>query len=601
MEALLAGTKGRLRELSAKHVESRVVQAMLRYADEYQRAEIATELIGATADLAKLPYARHVALALIRYCGNSHGKAIYEAVAPQAIKLASHSNGAKVLDFLLTQLDAHASTKKFAQKLRNRLQFNDFLQDKERSAIARERLLSKMADKALVHFGFCHDLLRAHTESCLESGYAFRLRTLASHFTEAALHCVASRNGAIGLCDLTLCADAKTRKKYAKALKSRVQICADHKHAYLVLWRLLDVTDDTVSMTKSLLPGCLAAALSPTSSPLRASRMLAFFLNPLIKLDQNEHRALNHRPETLDLGDSLYASKKASSTRYQEITQALAQLLSSSIKVRPAHILASRAAKPLLCAAAASSQLDNEATQAIAAAATSAYFLVNKKVEEEDEEDSNLAENELFPEDEEDSDFDEAAFEAKLDSKPDLPDEDEEEEELVEELAPEPDPNAAPRGQAILEHDIGHATLKAILQHEAKAQNSAPIARAFYDRVQGSIADWVQTNRGALVIEALLRYESNHDFVAKLSTELSAITLNTEKNPGALALAKKFKEGTTVASTSKSKKKRLISAATAHQSKNSIASRDGVAQDTAALFSSDSSSKKKNKKKKKEY
>ena len=522
IETILRATKGKLFELSLKHVEARITQTMLKFGDADQKKVIAEELGPRVAELAKLPYARYTAVALLKFCPE-YGKIYYESVKKDFPKLCAHSNAAKFVDILMANFLKRE--KMLFEKLLDSLLFKTEAEiDYEIAASRTDRILQKLNDKALVHLKISHYLLEAQTKRCLENQDFERLRLLSSHFADSALHVASSRSGALGLCHLVSCADAKTRKRFVKSLKNKVDACSDHRYGYLLVWRLLDVTDDTVLTSKSLLSPLIPKI--PFSA--NAARLITGFMNEKMSLEPIEVEVLNLKPENIDVGDNVKASKKSSESRHSDIRKSAQLLISNSVSKDPVSWLTSRYAQKVLIL----TQLHEDAAKHLAQAASASTFQEIKK--------GAAKKKEVFAMDVEEDD--DETFEKKIDAKGLEEDEDEEEEEEEEARV-----KAIGLGTAILEDDAGHATLKSLLQHEASTSTST-FGQAFYDRIKDQFPHWLASNRGAFVLEALLRYDKKAPFLAKATLEARKAIKSLKKTdpslltPGAIALTRKLEE-----------------------------------------------------------
>ena len=176
----LKALDGKLYEASLKHDAARVVQSLIQWGDAKQRAKIAAELGPRMLELAKLPYARHVALCLLRHV-KDEDRVFFKSFEGGFAKLATHATGAKVAEAALKSV-----SKKDAASLRAELFGTEFaLFAKETGAGASlkdvlaanatrkgrvldgvERALARLCDKALVHLHLSHDLLFEYVEAC---------------------------------------------------------------------------------------------------------------------------------------------------------------------------------------------------------------------------------------------------------------------------------------------------------------------------------------------------------------------------------------------------------------------------------------------------
>ena len=102
VDAALSALTGKLYEASLKHDSARVVQALHKFGDASQRAKIEAELVPRLGELAIRPYARHVALALVKRAADSSQRSTRcRAVRGKFRQIAVHAVGAKVADALL--------------------------------------------------------------------------------------------------------------------------------------------------------------------------------------------------------------------------------------------------------------------------------------------------------------------------------------------------------------------------------------------------------------------------------------------------------------------------------------------------------------------
>lgn len=263
--------EGGLFELAVKHEGARVVQTMIRCGSESQRSRIATDLGPRFVELAKLPYARHVAIAMVKYC-----KLDYSLLQGDFVKLATHSTGARVADAVLTQLQATSATRAMRKKLMAEFYGAPSLKEALETTRRPKKLLATLAkvlerlfDKVLVHYAYAHDLLYEYTQHA-----DFEARP------DAIPHLLSSRKGALAACRLLT-------KKGMKSLKGKLQEAACHKHAYLFVWRSLQL-DDTVFTAKFFQE---MYTLDVVTNP-RGSKILQWLLGE-VSLDADETEVLS--------------------------------------------------------------------------------------------------------------------------------------------------------------------------------------------------------------------------------------------------------------------------------------------------------------------
>lgn len=355
IEAALGTLSGNLYEASLKHDGARVVQAMIRYGNEEQRAKLREELVPRLAELAKLPYARHVVSCLARYCCDP--MSFHNALRGKFAKLATHAVSCRAVDAVCKHM---AASSKRGRQLKSKLiaEIYGTPFDSLSSAIAAEperakRLFQagmiaaqRFVDKSLAHFLLAHDVFH---EVCACATPAV-VRELAAYVADVAAHVASSKPGALALCAMVSYADAKSRKKMVKALpKEAIPVAAaDHKFAYLFLWRACDVLDDTVFVDKQLLAQ-VCSSLDACASP-RGGKFCLWLLGADTPLNGLESQALSPPPDQLQIEATGPASKKSSDLRRRELAgfaaPRLLDLCRSNAKAclehRPAAAVAAR-------------------------------------------------------------------------------------------------------------------------------------------------------------------------------------------------------------------------------------------------------------------
>jgi len=359
VDAALSALTGKLYEASLKHDSARVVQALHKFGDSNQRAKIEAELVPRLGELAIRPYARHVALALVkRAADSSQRSARCRAVRGKFRQIAVHAVGAKVADALL-----QTAPKRDAISLRRELYAvpdADLLKAETLSGILNEveerrrapillgvdATLSKLCDKGLAHYAFAHDLLFERCSSL------HNLRELASRTAEAHPHFVSTRSGARASSILATAADAKTRKGLLKKCwRSRAAQASLHARAHVALIRFLDVVDDT-KQTGSLISGELGPACAELALDVCGAQVLLSLLVDASSkyLSADVKDVLREDPSSVTI-EGAPASRKPRAQRRGELAAHVAPGLKKALETRAPVLLASRSAAPVVIAA----------------------------------------------------------------------------------------------------------------------------------------------------------------------------------------------------------------------------------------------------------
>ena len=563
VDAALSALTGKLYEASLKHDSARVVQALHKFGDSSQRAKIEAELVPRLGELAIRPYARHVALALVKRAADSSQRSVRcRAVRGKFRQIAVHAVGAKVADALL-----QTAPKRDAIALRRELYAvpdADLLKAETLSGILAEveerrrapillgvdATLSKLCDKGLAHYAFAHDLLFERCSSL------HNLRELASRTAEAHPHFVSTRSGARASALLATAADAKTRKGLLKKCwRSRAAPAAMHARAHVALIRFLDVVDDT-KQTGSLISGELGPACAELAlDACGAQVLLSLLVDASSKyLSADVKDVLREDPSSIEI-EGAPASRKPRDQRRRELAAHVAPGLKKALEARAPALLASRSAAPVVIAALSVKPLmgDAELLERVARAclAPAAAF----SVPDDDVEAKNphfgggrgaasifafasrspsatrLAHRSTSAGDEDDDEDDEDASAGSGDDDEDGSGSDDEEEDSDSDSSSEDargaffeksdddDSSAGDVAAAadatgdwgvadasipppILDDDVAHRTLLSLLQAGTEG-----FAEAFSSATKetGGFERWAGSNRGALVLAALVR------------------------------------------------------------------------------------------------
>lgn len=122
-------------------------------------------------------------------------------------------------------------------------------------------LIQKFVDKGLMEFSFVHNLLWEYTQEIIKevvdvtaaAGKKSRIDDLVNQLVESGPKLMSTKPGAKAMCLIVTHSGVKERKRIMKTLKGHTLESLLHDSAFLAILRLVDVTDDTVTVQKSLL------------------------------------------------------------------------------------------------------------------------------------------------------------------------------------------------------------------------------------------------------------------------------------------------------------------------------------------------------------
>lgn len=182
-------------------------------------------------------------------------------------KLAVHSVGARVVELLFSTVP-QKQTKSFRQEFYGP-HFSIFAQDGEEMGntlceniaikpqhkesaceYVHKHLVQKGIDKGLYGFTYFQQLLWDYTQAV---GTAEFCSSMLSTLVDHALHLVSTRDGTSIVAKCAAYGSAKDRKRLLKCFKGYARSSLLHRDAYLAILQIVLVTDDTVSVHKSIL------------------------------------------------------------------------------------------------------------------------------------------------------------------------------------------------------------------------------------------------------------------------------------------------------------------------------------------------------------
>ena len=261
--------KGKYHSMAMKHDTSRAVQAVVMYGEEAQVYEVLEELKENFVEICCSQYAHFVVLKLLKWASapkrSSARVALVRLLRTLVRKLAVHAVGCRVLETAVVELpkaDSKTLQSEFygkeallanasgdsAASLSGLLELRP---DRREQMLAKLwGLLQKLYNKGMCGFSYTQALLLEY----LTHGDAKEKMECAALFADKALELIATRPGARAVALVVAYGAARERKRVAKSFKGKAKDLATHRDAYIALLRLLDATDDTVSLRKTLLP-----------------------------------------------------------------------------------------------------------------------------------------------------------------------------------------------------------------------------------------------------------------------------------------------------------------------------------------------------------
>ncbi|ORX62028.1 ARM repeat-containing protein [Hesseltinella vesiculosa] len=326
MEKMMTIITGRVQDIIFKHDASRIIQTCLKKGNGEQRDKIADELKGKFEVLAKSMYGKFIVLKTLEYC-HWHRDAVLAEFKTHVRKLIRHKEASTVIEAFYAQFSTGTQ--------RNGLLAEFYgpemtLFQQGGGAQTLDELLAKLPEKKDAVLRHMSEVLKG----CLDKGtlvHSIVHRPLLQYLTLAddkgrgemmALlrdnlqDMVHTRDGARVAMLCLAYSSPKDKKHIIKAFKPFLVKMAQDEYGYLVLLRLMDVTDDTVLVSKTVL-----TELGKSAKELFANKFgRRVFL--YILAGRNTKYLSVDTVQFLAAGDDISTSKKENKVKAQELLHA---------------------------------------------------------------------------------------------------------------------------------------------------------------------------------------------------------------------------------------------------------------------------------------
>lgn len=249
-------------KLSKSHDRARIIQMMLKKAPQNIKTDIGERLIPHIVDIALSKYGKFVVSRLMLYCGKEIREKAITGMYSNIAKLTNHKFSNPLIDMIFLN---HASIdqKNFMkQELYTDLYKND--KNKQVKCLgdtwkdsemmkkgimnSTKMQLTKLASKNLIDNSLVHAVLLEYLEEAEEQDRNEIITAFIGHL--AAIASTKQGSRAAVLCYLY--SVAKERRAMLKSIKDHVEKLCMHEHGYLLILEILNTTDDTLNIKKTL-------------------------------------------------------------------------------------------------------------------------------------------------------------------------------------------------------------------------------------------------------------------------------------------------------------------------------------------------------------
>lgn len=249
-------------KLSKSHDRARIIQMMLKKAPQNIKTDIGERLIPHITDIALSKYGKFVVSRLMLYCGKEIRERAISGMFSNIAKLTNHKFSNPLIDMIFLNHASPDQKNFMKQELYTDLYKNDknkqvkCLRDtwkdsemmKKGIMNSTKMNLTKLASKNLIDNSLVHAVLLEYLEEAEEQDRTEIITAFIGHL--AAIASTKQGSRAAVLCYLY--SVAKERRAMLKSIKDHVEKLAMHEHGYLLILEILNTTDDTLNIKKTL-------------------------------------------------------------------------------------------------------------------------------------------------------------------------------------------------------------------------------------------------------------------------------------------------------------------------------------------------------------
>lgn len=283
LQQMMTQVAHKTHEVALRHDASRMVQCLLQFGTDAQKDAVLTDLLPKLHEIAKTPYGHFTILKAIAYCNQpSPMKKIVSALQKHFVSLSTHVIGARTVESV-TQLYPPTIVRPLKAELYGKnfsilcpelpKSLGDLIRQvpNKREAILdhmRDLIIQKFVTKSLLEFTYTHHMIWEYIQQISHIGDgifadesnvvinaekdAHRLEELVNQLADQAPKLLSTKPGAKAMSMIINAATAKDRKRVIKSLKGHCLESLLHDSAYMGIIRLVDVTDDTVNIQKTI-------------------------------------------------------------------------------------------------------------------------------------------------------------------------------------------------------------------------------------------------------------------------------------------------------------------------------------------------------------
>jgi pumilio homology domain family member 6 len=275
--------------LSSSPDRARIIQMMLKKAPNNIKIEIAMKLIPHISEISMSKYGKFCVSRLMVYCGKDMREKAINGMLSKIVKLTSHKFSSALIDMIYLNYASNDQKNFMKQELYSDLYKKDknksikTLSDtwadsdilKKGTINSTKMNLIKFASKNLIDNSLVHAVLLEFIEATEEQERNEVIQAYIPHL--AAIASTKQGSRAAVLCYLY--SVAKERRAMLKGIKEHLTKLCVHEHGHLLILAILNSTDDTINIRKTLLSH-FVSNIEEIVSTEYGKRIIFFIVSP---------------------------------------------------------------------------------------------------------------------------------------------------------------------------------------------------------------------------------------------------------------------------------------------------------------------------------
>uniref|UniRef100_A0A336MGJ9 CSON001138 protein n=1 Tax=Culicoides sonorensis TaxID=179676 RepID=A0A336MGJ9_CULSO len=505
-------------KLVHSHDIARVVQCLLKYSQAEIRKETSEILLPNIVQMSTSKYAHFCVSRMLKYGTKDIRSKVINGFFGSVVKLVSNKISNELIDIAY---NTHATPDEKSEirqefysdlyrtsKVKNVQCLSDTWKTspelKTAVLASTKSNLLKCANKEMVDNGLVHAVLLDFVKICQDTDQ----QEVIQAYSGLLAHLASTKDGAHAAIEIYLKAQTKDRRAILKALKEHVEKICKHEFGHLLMITIINCTDDTVMLNKTIF-SIIISKLESIASNEWGRKVLEWSV-------ARTDTAFFHPKFILEINEGLKHSKKDAEIRQKEILVIVEKPFTDAISKNPSFWLRGGSTGLLTCAIMKIARGENSKTayDALASVVSDPEWKVN-------ETEQDMEENTVEPQI--------PSIKIKKIKKNPLIDENEEqkkEEKLI----------------FGIEHPGLHVVLKKLIKLDIeKSKSDEPqFGTSLMEKLSNeTVEKWIPLNRACFVLVAL--YENNDDSIQEqLKKIIDKKLLKKQQHSGAKILLKKL-------------------------------------------------------------